>query len=136
MSLTFAPPKTEYVVKIDERKPLFEDLSPTRRYKLIQIYRPTKAIRPLYGAKLYETELIKPETPNTREERSTERSSDFEWFLKSVDVLENFKGQYVAILDRKIVAHGKTAGEVLKKIKGLPKKALVSFVPTEEVLEL
>jgi hypothetical protein len=66
---------------------------------------------------------------------SVVRKSDFEWFLRAKEELKDFKGQYVAILDGKIVGHGKTAGDVLKRIKKLQGKPLISFVPGDEVLE-
>lgn len=62
--------------------------------------------------------------------------SDFQWFIKATDALAPFQGEYVAVLDGKIVSHGKTADIVLKEITRLHRRPLICFIPTDEALEL
>ena len=63
--------------------------------------------------------------------------SDYEWFLKAN--LARYKGKYVAIAGRKVVAAGNNAKAVYSEaIKKLPKgaKPQIAKIPQENVLVL
>lgn len=63
--------------------------------------------------------------------------SDYEWFLKAD--LSRYKGKYVAIAGKKVVAAGKNAKAVYNKaIKKLPKdvRPQLAKIPKENVLVL
>ncbi|EKD61994.1 MAG: hypothetical protein ACD_52C00325G0005 [uncultured bacterium] len=64
------------------------------------------------------------------------KKSDYEWFLKAD--LSQYKGKYVAIVDRKIVSSGKNAKSVyLKALKRLPKtRPTLAKIPPENMMVL
>ena len=68
--------------------------------------------------------------------RSIKKVSNYDYFLK-VDT-SSYKGEWVAIAQAKIVAHGKDAQKVYKQAKKKTPKEDISLakVPTEQVLVL
>lgn len=66
----------------------------------------------------------------------TNTSEEFDFFIKSP--LTKYKGNYVALLGKKVVASGKSAKSVWEKAKKLHPEKLptIAKVPKEEVLVL
>jgi len=63
-------------------------------------------------------------------------SEEFEFFIKSP--LTKYKGNYVALLGKKVIASGRSAKTAWEKAKKLYPKKLptIAKVPSEEVLVL
>lgn len=63
-------------------------------------------------------------------------TKEFDFFLKAN--LEKYKGEYVAIVEKKIAAHGKNAKEVWQKARKKFPKTLptIAKIPQEEALIL
>ena len=59
---------------------------------------------------------------------------DFKWLCKHPEINEQYKGEYIAILDEKVVAHGSNLEEVIEKAKKFGDKPLISKNPEYEVL--
>ncbi len=59
---------------------------------------------------------------------------DFEWFLTNPLDISKLKGEYVAILDKKIIAHSKSIGDVMEATNArvLRRRPLIAFVPGEQ----
>lgn len=67
--------------------------------------------------------------------KSRKKLSNYEYFLK-VDT-SPYKGEWVAIAESKIVAHGKDAQKVYKQAKKkTPKDVSLAKVPSEQALIL
>ncbi len=62
------------------------------------------------------------------------REYEFKWFATHPEVLEKYKGEYIAIIGEKIVAHGKNLNQVSKKAEKIEKLPLIAKVPKDEVL--
>ena len=63
-------------------------------------------------------------------------SNDYEWYVKAD--LSNYKGKYVVIIDKKVVASGDNAKMVLDFVdaKYPNKRRLLAKVPRDEILIL
>ncbi len=63
-------------------------------------------------------------------------TSNYDYFIK-LDT-KPYKGEWVAIANKKVVSHGKNAQEVYKKAKQKAKTASISLakVPEEQILVL
>ena len=56
------------------------------------------------------------------------------WLCTHPEITKKYRGEYVAIIGEKIVAHGRRLAEVLKQAEKIEKKPLISKVPQAEVL--
>jgi hypothetical protein len=58
---------------------------------------------------------------------------DFEWLMSNQNSLTNYRGGYVAILDKKVVGYGHTMKQAYDSAakKHLPRRPLLAFVPEE-----
>ena len=61
-------------------------------------------------------------------------SREFQWLLKHPEEKAKHKGEYVAIVGERIVAHGKDALRVLKQAKRSSGDPLLIKVPQHDIL--
>lgn len=68
--------------------------------------------------------------------QNNKNSQEFDFFLRAN--LEKYKGEYVAIVGKKIASHGKNAKEVWEKAKNKFPDSLptIAKIPREEALIL
>lgn len=60
---------------------------------------------------------------------------EHEWFTKnSIDVSQKYKGEWIAIVDDKIVAHGKVFKDVADEARKTSPKPLYFQIPKEDVV--
>lgn len=55
------------------------------------------------------------------------------WFCRQADIEEKYRGEYIAIVGEKIVAHGKHLKEVMQKAKRHSPNPLIYKVPSHEI---
>jgi|SRR6266487_2964558 len=62
---------------------------------------------------------------------ATQKDDDLEWFASVSDTLDEFRGQYVAIHDKKIIGSGKTTLDALNRAKVAKPEAkpLIAYIP-------
>jgi len=70
--------------------------------------------------------------------RPAELDEDFLWYVEHPEAFEDYKGQHVAIWNKKVIGHGKTAKQAYDMAKtSYPKsKPTLAFIPKEEALIL
>jgi len=70
--------------------------------------------------------------------RPKEIDEDFLWYVEHPEAFENYKGQHVAIWNKKVIGHGNTAKQAYDMAKkSNPKsKPTLAFIPREEELIL
>lgn len=68
--------------------------------------------------------------------RNVTIEKDLEWLCEHQEISEKYRGKYIAIIDKKVVAHGKSLHEVLNIAERLGEEPLISFIPQEETLIL
>jgi len=70
--------------------------------------------------------------------RLKEIDPDFLWYVEHPEAFEDYKGQHVAIWNKKIIGHGNTAKQAHDMAKkNHPKsKPTLAFIPKEEELIL
>jgi hypothetical protein len=56
------------------------------------------------------------------------------WLNTHPEVTKKYRGEYIAIIGEKIVAHGKKLAEVIRQAEKIESKPLISKVPQAEVL--
>jgi len=61
---------------------------------------------------------------------------DLEWLCKHPEISEQYRGQYIAIVDEKVVAFGENLEEVSNLADTFDPDALISWIPEEEILIL
>lgn len=62
---------------------------------------------------------------------------EMNWFASFPKELKKFRGKHVALLGRRVVAHGDDAITVLKKLeRNFREKPVLAFIPKEETLIL
>lgn len=68
--------------------------------------------------------------------KNQQKTTNYDYFIKTNTA--DFKGQWVAIADKKIVAHGKDAEKVYKEAKRKQKTSKVSLakIPDEQMMVL
>ena len=70
--------------------------------------------------------------------RPKKTDEDFLWYVEHPEAFENYKGQHVAIWNKKIIGHGNTAKQAYDMAKkNYPdSKPTLTFIPREEELIL
>jgi len=68
----------------------------------------------------------------------TEVDEDFIWFVEHPEDFEDYRGRHVAIWNKRVVGHGRSAKEAYEMAKkSHPKsKPTLAFIPREEELIL
>lgn len=56
------------------------------------------------------------------------------WLCSRPEVAKEYRGEYVAVIGERIVAHGRKLSEVIRQAEKIEKKPLISKVPLSEVL--
>lgn len=56
----------------------------------------------------------------------------YNWFLEHPDIEEKYAGEYIAIVDDQVVAHGKDFGDVLEEAKRHGEEPLFHKVPVAD----
>jgi len=59
---------------------------------------------------------------------------EFEWLESHQEEKQKYKGEYIAVVGEKIVAHGVNLAEVIAKAKKFSKKPLIAAIPEGEDL--
>lgn len=60
---------------------------------------------------------------------------EYEWSVKnSLEISQKYRGEWIAIVDDKIVAHGKTFGEVDDEARKISPNPLFAQIPKEDVV--
>ena len=62
------------------------------------------------------------------------RETEFNWFACNPEIMKQYRGEYVAIIGEKVVAHGEHLKPVLEKAEKVEKNPLVVNLPQEEIL--
>jgi hypothetical protein len=66
-----------------------------------------------------------------------ERDRNFEWLnARYLQIQRKYGGQYVAVVNQRIVASGKDAGSVLKKASRYSPQPHLAKIPREDVMVL
>jgi len=70
--------------------------------------------------------------------RPREIDEDFLWYVEHPEAFENYKGQHVAIWNKKVIGHGNTAKQAydMAKKNNPDSKPTLAFIPREEELIL
>jgi hypothetical protein len=61
---------------------------------------------------------------------------DLEWLCKQPELSEKYRGEHIAIVDERVVAHGKDFVEVAKRAEKFDSNPLYAFNPDEDNLIL
>jgi len=56
------------------------------------------------------------------------------WLCAHPEIVKKYRGEYIAIIGEKIVAHGKKLADVITQAETIEKRPLISKVPQAEVL--
>lgn len=56
------------------------------------------------------------------------------WLSAHPEINKKYRGEYIAVIGEKIVAHGKKLADVIRQAEKIEKKPLISKVPQAEVL--
>jgi len=59
---------------------------------------------------------------------------EFEWLSSHQDEKRKYKGEYIAVVGEKIVAHGVNLAQVIAKAKKYSEKPLIAAIPDGEDL--
>lgn len=56
------------------------------------------------------------------------------WLSEHPEIQEKYRGEYIAVSGKKVIAHGKHLREVMKRAKKTDPDPLICKVPTQEIL--
>jgi len=59
---------------------------------------------------------------------------EFEWLASHQEEKRKYKGEYIAVVGEKIVAHGVNLAQVIAKSKNFSEKPLIAAIPDGEDL--
>ena len=62
------------------------------------------------------------------------REAEFNWVANHPEIFKKYRGEYVAIIGKKVIAHGKHLKQVIKKAEKIEKEPLTAYIPKEDVL--
>lgn len=62
------------------------------------------------------------------------REKEYNYFATHPEIFNKYKGEYIAIIDEKIVEHGRDIKEVSRKAEKIEKDPFIAKIPKEEVL--
>ena len=63
-------------------------------------------------------------------------TQDLEWLCKQPEISQQHRGQYIAVVDEKVVAFGESLEAVLNLAEKYDRNPLISLIPEEETLIL
>ncbi|OGG57160.1 MAG: hypothetical protein A3F84_04185 [Candidatus Handelsmanbacteria bacterium RIFCSPLOWO2_12_FULL_64_10] len=56
------------------------------------------------------------------------------WLAEHPEIREKYRGEYIAVSGKKVIAHGKHLRDVMKRAKKIDPDPLICKVPTQEIL--
>jgi len=56
------------------------------------------------------------------------------WLAKQPNLRDKYRGEYIAVSGKRIIAHGKILKDVMEEARKIDPDPLISKIPTQEIL--
>ncbi len=102
-------------------------------FSKIEIFSGTNMMPDLGLGRIEIVETMIQGPTRTYKDRPSSPEEDFQWLLSNPAELAGHKGQYVAILDKRIVTYGTNMGDVVDAMskQKLRRRPVLAFIPQE-----